>query len=78
MGLVNYQQGEIIISQTSSLSARKSGKVGYVPQNEEIDTRFPLSVYDVVMMGRYGLMGLGVNRQMWIVRPLPMRLMLSV
>ncbi|QJC22092.1 metal ABC transporter ATP-binding protein [Arcanobacterium buesumense] len=57
MGLVNYQQGEIIISQTSSLSARKSGKVGYVPQNEEIDTRFPLSVYDVVMMGRYGLMG---------------------
>lgn len=37
--------------------ARKAGKIGYVPQNEEIDPRFPLSIYDVVMMGRYGLMG---------------------
>ncbi|WP_216380164.1 metal ABC transporter ATP-binding protein [Arcanobacterium phocae] len=57
MGLVNYQQGTITIAHSSSLIARKAGKVGYVPQNEEIDTCFPLSVYDVVMMGRYGLMG---------------------
>ncbi|QRV01636.1 metal ABC transporter ATP-binding protein [Arcanobacterium phocisimile] len=57
MGLVRYQQGDIRIVGQSSLDARRAGKVGYVPQNEEIDSRFPLSIYEVVMMGRYGLMG---------------------
>jgi len=28
--------------------------VAYVPQREEVDWRFPLTVADVVMMGRYG------------------------
>jgi len=28
--------------------------VAYVPQREDVDWRFPLSVADVVMMGRYG------------------------
>jgi manganese/iron transport system ATP-binding protein len=32
--------------------------VGYVPQRNRIDWRFPVSVYDVVMMGRVGKMGL--------------------
>lgn len=36
--------------------------VAYVPQREEVDWRFPLSVSDVVMMGRYG-------RQGWLGRP---------
>ena len=34
--------------------ARKTGLVGYVPQTEDVDWTFPLSVRDVVMMGRYG------------------------
>jgi ABC-type Mn2+/Zn2+ transport system ATPase subunit len=36
--------------------------VAYVPQREEVDWRFPVTVTDVVMMGRYG-------RQGWLSRP---------
>ena len=36
--------------------------VAYVPQREEVDWRFPATVADVVMMGRYG-------RQGWLRRP---------
>ena len=36
--------------------------VAYVPQREEVDWKFPLTVYDVVMMGRFG-------RQGWLSRP---------
>ncbi len=36
--------------------------VAYVPQREEVDWRFPVSVADVVMMGRYGRLG-------WLKRP---------
>jgi ABC-type Mn2+/Zn2+ transport system ATPase subunit len=32
--------------------------VAYVPQREEVDWRFPVTVADVVMMGRYGHVGL--------------------
>ncbi len=32
--------------------------VAYVPQREEVDLRFPVTVRDVVMMGRYGRLGL--------------------
>ncbi len=36
--------------------------VAYVPQREEVDWRFPVTVGDVVMMGRYGRLG-------WLRRP---------
>ena len=36
--------------------------VAYVPQREEVDWQFPVSVTDVVMMGRYGQLG-------WLKRP---------
>jgi ABC-type Mn2+/Zn2+ transport system ATPase subunit len=36
--------------------------VAYVPQREEVDWRFPASVLDVVLMGRYGHLG-------WLRRP---------
>ena len=35
--------------------------VAYVPQREEVDWRFPVTVADVVMMGRYG-------RRRWLTR----------
>ena len=39
--------------------ALKAGTcVAYVPQAEEVDWSFPVLVEDVVMMGRYGHMGL--------------------
>jgi manganese/zinc/iron transport system ATP- binding protein len=34
------------------------GTVGYVPQRESVDWDFPVSVEDVVLMGRYGRLGL--------------------
>ena len=33
-------------------------RVGYVPQREAVDWDFPVSVMDVVLMGRYGHLGL--------------------
>lgn len=33
-------------------------RVGYVPQVENIDPRMPINVREVVMIGRYGLLGL--------------------
>jgi ABC-type Mn2+/Zn2+ transport system ATPase subunit len=38
------------------------GRLAYVPQREAIDWSFPVSVGDVVMMGRYGRLG-------WLRRP---------
>ena len=32
-------------------------RLAYVPQREEIDWRFPVSAFDVVLMGRYGRLG---------------------
>jgi manganese transport system ATP-binding protein len=37
---------------------QKQSLVAYVPQLEEVDWNFPVSVHDVVMMGRYGYMNL--------------------
>jgi manganese/zinc/iron transport system ATP- binding protein len=33
-------------------------KVGYVPQRSSVDWDFPITAFDLVMMGRYGKMGL--------------------
>lgn len=57
MGLVKPDAGSVTILGDSPEIARRSGAVGYVPQSEEVDWTFPLSVRDVVMTGRYGLMG---------------------
>lgn len=37
---------------------RAHRRVGYVPQRESVDWDFPVSVMDVVLMGRYGQLGL--------------------
>lgn len=57
MGAVNPDRGSVQVSGTSPARARKSGFLGYVPQSEDVDWSFPLSVRDVVMTGRYGHMG---------------------
>ncbi|MBC7264170.1 MAG: metal ABC transporter ATP-binding protein [Chloroflexi bacterium] len=36
----------------------KRGQIGYVPQVHQIDLHFPLRVFDAVLMGRYGRIGL--------------------
>jgi ABC-type Mn2+/Zn2+ transport system ATPase subunit len=54
MGFVKPAGGRILINQLPIRQAQKDNLVAYVPQSEEVDWTFPVSVYDVVMMGRYG------------------------
>ena len=55
VGLLPLKSGDIFIH-GESLGAHKDC-VAYVPQREEVDWRFPVTVNDVVMMGRFGQMG---------------------
>ena len=57
MGLVRPEAGTVRIHGVGPAEARKAGAVGYMPQSEDIDWSFPLSVRDVVLTGRYGQMG---------------------
>lgn len=57
MGSVTPDQGTVKINGGAPSAARKAGTIGYVPQSEEVDWAFPVSVRDVVMMGRYAQMG---------------------
>lgn len=58
MGFVKPVSGRILINGLPIRRVQKSSLVAYVPQSEEVDWNFPVSVYDVVMMGRYGYMNL--------------------
>lgn len=58
MGLVTLTTGTVTLAGTDSASVRRAGEVAYVPQSEEIDWSFPVSVRDVVMMGRYARLGM--------------------
>ncbi|HGY9591376.1 TPA: manganese/iron ABC transporter ATP-binding protein [Vibrio harveyi] len=58
MGFVPVSQGSVEILGMPAKTALKQNVVAYVPQSEEIDWNFPVLVEDVVMMGRYGHMGL--------------------
>lgn len=58
MGFVPIASGEIRLMGRTVAQALKENLVAYVPQAEEVDWNFPVLVEDVVMMGRYGHMGL--------------------
>lgn len=60
VGLVPVAEGGIFIHDVPFGDHQEC--VAYVPQREEVDWRFPVTVSDVVMMGRYGLLG-------WLKRP---------
>src|SRR5690349_23803943 len=55
VGLLPLRSGHIFIH-GESLRTHKDC-VAYVPQREDVDWRFPVTVHDVVMMGRYGQRG---------------------
>lgn len=54
MGLVSPQSGQVMVCGDDTKTAQKHGHVAYVPQTEQVDWDFPISVYEVVMMGRLG------------------------
>ena len=58
MGFVAPGGGSIRIGGLAVEQALRQGLVAYVPQSEEVDWNFPVLVEDVVMMGRYGHMGM--------------------
>lgn len=56
-GVVKPGRGSVRIDGAAPALARRRGLLGYVPQSEDVDWTFPVSVRDVVMMGRYGRLG---------------------
>lgn len=56
LGLVKPTKGEIKVFGSTPHSSRKD--VGYVPQYSLFDPNFPITVWDVVLMGRMGHTGL--------------------
>ncbi|MFT3877189.1 MAG: metal ABC transporter ATP-binding protein [Propioniciclava sp.] len=57
MGMVRPDGGTVAIGGLPPAEARATGLLGYVPQSEDVDWAFPVSVRDVVMMGRYARQG---------------------
>lgn len=60
VGLLPVQRGRILVHGLPLGDHQEC--VTYVPQREDIDWRFPVTVEDVVMMGRFGRIG-------WFKRP---------
>ena len=58
MGFVGPNQGRVHIDGLSVKMAQKRQLISYVPQKDDVDWNFPVSVADVVMMGRYGYMNI--------------------
>ena len=58
MGFLPLASGSITLLGMSGKRALKSNLIAYVPQSEDVDWSFPVRVEDVVMMGRYGHMGM--------------------
>ena len=58
MGFIPSARGKISLLGYSVKDALKNNLIAYVPQSEEVDWDFPVLVKDVVLMGRYGKMGL--------------------
>lgn len=57
VGQQTLDSGTIRILDLSVKEARKTGCLSYMPQNEDVDWTFPISVEEVVAMGRYRQMG---------------------
>ncbi|AFQ42571.1 metal ABC transporter ATP-binding protein [Desulfosporosinus meridiei] len=55
-GVIRFLPGE------TGDSPKNKIRIGYVPQSGSVDWDFPATVLDVVLMGRYGLLG-------WVKRP---------
>lgn len=58
MGFIKPQSGRVLVNGLPVRRAQKQSLIAYVPQSEEVDWNFPVSVSDVVMMGRYGYLNL--------------------
>jgi ABC-type Mn2+/Zn2+ transport system ATPase subunit len=62
LGLIPRAAGSVAVN--GAAVKRRGGPIAYVPQRDTINWRFPATVADVVLMGRYGRLG-------WFRRPGP-------
>jgi ABC-type Mn2+/Zn2+ transport system ATPase subunit len=53
LGLLSPVEGEVVFP------GGKRPRFGYVPQRESVDLSFPLTAFEIVLMGRYGIIGAG-------------------
>ncbi len=60
MGMLPLRAGHVLIH--GEPPRKRDTHVAYVPQQEDVDPRFPVTVRDVVMMGRYARIG-------WLKQP---------
>jgi manganese/zinc/iron transport system ATP- binding protein len=60
LGLIPVAHGSVTVFGEAVSHVRS--RIAYVPQRESVDWDFPVSVLDVVLMGRYGKLG-------WLRRP---------
>lgn len=60
LGLIEPDGGSVRVCGEAVAAHRE--RLAYVPQTEAVDWDFPVTVFDVVLMGRYGRMG-------WFRRP---------
>jgi manganese transport system ATP-binding protein len=58
MGTVRADGGQVRLFGAAPERARRAAAVAWVPQSEDVDWSFPLSVRDVVLTGRYGHLGI--------------------
>lgn len=58
MGFIKPTNGSVSVMGQSVRDALRRNVIAYVPQSEDVDWNFPVLVRDVVMMGRYGHMGM--------------------
>jgi zinc transport system ATP-binding protein len=58
LGLIRPSRGEVQVFGQDPANLRHRDMVGYLPQRPLNNPRFPVSVLDVVLMGRYGRIGL--------------------
>ncbi len=60
LGFLQPSSGTVaLFGETGSDYHRLRRRIGYVPQAAPVDFKMPMSVRDVVAMGRYGLVGTG-------------------
>lgn len=60
LGITKPDRGDILVFgvPVSQLREQRS-KIGYVPQIFDIDLNFPITVFETVLMGTYGRIGIG-------------------
>ena len=56
LGLIVPDRGKVAV--LGNLPVESRSDIGYVPQHNLFDREFPINVWDVVLMGRYGKVGI--------------------